>query len=64
MTWHGLEAEVLRLNHRPCHRYLDMRQEYRTSKGVASRPGDWLLLVLVVEPLRAALTKTDGKVAK
>ena len=45
MTWHGLEVEVLSLEHRPSHWYLDMRQECRTFKSVASRSCDWLLLV-------------------
>jgi hypothetical protein len=66
MMWHGLKVEVVSLKHRPSHRYLDMRQEYRTSRSVASRPCDWLLLVLamIMRPLGASLTKTDGKVGE
>ena len=64
MMWHGLQVEVLSLKHRLSHRYLDMRQEYRTLKSVASRPCDWLLLVLVVRTRGAPLTKTDGKVGE
>jgi hypothetical protein len=59
--WHGLEVEVLSLKHRPSHRYLDMRQEPRTFKSVASRPCDWLLLVLAMRARGAPLTKTDNK---
>jgi hypothetical protein len=59
--WHGLKVEVLSLNYRPSHWYLDMRQENRTSKSVASRLCDWLLLVLAIRPLGAPITKTDGK---
>jgi hypothetical protein len=62
MMWHGLKVEVLSLKHRPSHQYLDMRQEYRTSKSIASRSCDWLLLVLAMRPLGASLTKTDGKI--
>jgi hypothetical protein len=64
MMWHGLKVEVLSLKHRPSHRYLDMRQEYKTSKSVTSRPCDWLLLVLPMRPLKAPLTKTDGKIGE
>jgi hypothetical protein len=46
MMWHGLKVGVLSLEHRPSHRYLDMRQECRTFNSVASRPCDWLLVVL------------------
>ena len=35
MMWHGLKVEVVRFQHRPFHRYLDMRQECRTFKRVA-----------------------------
>ena len=38
-----------------------MRQEYRSSKSVASRSCDWLLLVLPIGARGAPLTKTDGK---
>jgi hypothetical protein len=48
MMWHGLEVEVLSFEHRSSHWYLDMRQEYTTFKIVASRPCDWLLLVLAM----------------
>ena len=41
---------------------LVMRQEYRTFKSVASRPCDWLLLVLAMRVRGASLTKTDGKI--
>ena len=61
MMWHGLKAEVLSLKHRPSHRYLDMRQPCRTFKSVASRPCDWLLLVLAMRPQGAPFTKTDGE---
>jgi hypothetical protein len=62
MMWHGLKVELLSLTHRPSYQYLDMREEYRTSKSVASRPSDWLLLVLAMRPLGAPLTKTNGKI--
>ena len=42
------KVEVFILQHRPSRRYLDMRQECRTFKSVASRPCDWLLLVLAM----------------
>ena len=61
---HGLKVEVLSLKHRPYHRYLDMRQEYMTSKSVTSCPCDWLLLVLAMRPLGASLTKTNGKIGE
>ena len=62
MMWHGLKVEVLSLKHQPSHRYLDMRQECRTFKSVASHPRDWLLLVLVMRARGASITKTDGKI--
>ena len=63
MMWHGLKVEVLKVSkHQPSHRYLDMRQECRTFKSVASYPCDWLLLVLVMRARGASLTKTDGKI--
>ena len=68
MMWHGLGVEVLSLKHRPSHRlHLDMRQECRTSKSVASRSCDWLILVLAMRAQGAPLTKqnktkTDGKI--
>ena len=60
--WHGLKVEVLSLKHRFSHRYLYSRQECRTFKSVASRPCDWLLLVLTMRARGATLTKTDGKI--
>ena len=62
MMWHGLKVEVLSLKHRPSHQYLDMRQECRTSKSVAPRSCDWLLLVLAMRARGAPLAKTDGKI--
>ena len=62
MMWRGLKVEVLSLKHLPSHQYLDMRQECRTSKSVASRFCDWLLLVLAMRAQGASLTKTDGKI--
>ena len=62
MMWRGSKVEVLSQNYRPSHRYLDMRQECRTSKSVASRSCDWLLLVLAMRARGAPLTKTDGKI--
>ena len=62
MMWPGLKVEVLSLKHRPSHQYLDMRQECRTYKSVASRPCDWLFLVLAMRAWGAPLTKTDGKI--
>ena len=59
--WHGLKVEVLSLKDQSSHQYLDMRQEYRTFKSVASRPCDWLLLVLAMRAWGASLRKTDGK---
>ena len=64
MMWHGLKVEVLSLKHRPSHRYLDMRQEYRTFKSVASCPCDWLRLVLAMRARGASLTKTDDKIGE
>ena len=52
----------LSLKHRPPHRYLNMRQEYKSFKSVASCPCDWLLLVLIMRARGAPLTKTDGKI--
>ena len=54
--------EVLSLKHRPSHQYLEMRQEYKTFKRVASSPCDWLLLVLAMKVRGAPLIKIDGKV--
>jgi hypothetical protein len=48
--------------HQPSHWYLDTRQECRTFKSIASRPCDWLLLVLAMRARGAALTKTIAKV--
>ena len=62
LMWHGLRVEVLSLKHQPSHRYLDMRQECRGFKSVASGPCDWLLLVLAMRARGALLTETDGKV--
>jgi hypothetical protein len=64
MMWHGLKVRVLSLKHLPSHWYLDMRQEYRTFKSVATRPCDWLLLVLAMRAQGAPLTKTDGKIGE
>jgi hypothetical protein len=64
MMWHGLKVEVLSLKYQPSHRYLNMRQEYRTFKNVTSRPCDWLLLVLTMRARGAPLTKTDGKIGE
>jgi hypothetical protein len=55
MMWHGLKVEVLSLKHRPSHRYLNMRQEYRTFKSVISRPCDWLLSSLTYEGTRSSV---------
>ena len=60
MMWHALKVEVLSLNYQPSHRYLDMRQECRTSKSVASHSCDWLLLILAIGAQGASLPKTDG----
>jgi hypothetical protein len=60
--WHGLKVEVLSLKHRSSRRHLDMRQEFRSFKSVASYLCDWLLLVLAMRAQRASLTKTDGKI--
>ena len=49
LMWHGLKVEALSLKHRPSHRYLDMRQECRTFKIVASRPCDWFAFSLSYE---------------
>ena len=59
---HDLKVGVLSLEHQPSHRYLDMRQECRTSKGVTSRSCDWLFLVLAMRAQGAPLTETDGKI--
>jgi hypothetical protein len=55
MIWHGLKVGVLSLEHRPSHRYLDMRQECRTFNSVASRPCDWLLVVLATRGTRSSI---------
>jgi len=62
MMWHGWKAEVFSLTFRPSHQYLDMRQECRSFKSVASHPCDWLLLVLGMRAQGAPLTKVDGKI--
>ena len=62
MMWHGLNVEVSSFKHRPSHPYLDMREECRTFKSVASRPCDWLLLVLATRAQGAPLTKPDAKI--
>ena len=62
MMWYGLKMEVLSLKPQPSHQYLDMRQECRIFKSVASRPCDWLFLVLATRARGASLTKTDGKI--
>ena len=62
MMWHGLKVEVLRLKHQSSYWYLDMRQECRTFKSVASCPCDWLFLVLAMRAQGASLPKTDGKI--
>ena len=57
--------KVLKLKLRtdpPIGKYLDMRQEYRTSKSVVSRSCDWLLLVLAMRAQGTPLTKTDGTI--
>ena len=61
MMWHCSKVEVLSFKHQPSHRYLHMRQEWRTSKSVLSRSCDWLLLVLAMRARGDPLTKTDGK---
>ena len=48
----------------PIGQHLDMRQEYRTFKSVASCPCEWLLLVLAMRARGGALTKTDGKIGE
>ena len=58
------KAEVLSLNHRPSHRYLDMRRQYKTFESVTSEPCDWLLLVLAMRARGAPLTKVDGKIGE
>ena len=62
MMWHGLKVELSILKHWPSHWYLDMRQECRTFKSIASRPCDWLLLVLAMRTQGASSTKTDGNI--
>jgi hypothetical protein len=64
MIWHGLKVEVLGLKHQPSHQYLDLRQECRTFNSVASRPCDWLLLVLAMRARGAPSTKNNGKIDK
>ena len=61
MMWHGFNLEVLQLKPQPSHQCLDMRQECRTFKSVASYPCDWLLLIVVMRARGAPLTKTDSK---
>jgi hypothetical protein len=57
MMWHGLKVKVLSLKHRPSHRYLNMRQDYRTFKSVTSRPCDWLLFSLSYEGTKNSVNK-------
>ena len=57
MMWHGLQVKVLSPKHRPSHRYLDVRQEYRTFKSVAPYPCDWLLFSLTYEGMRSFINK-------
>ena len=52
-----LKSGGSKLNYRPYHRYLDMRQECRTFKSVASRSCDCLFLVLAIGVRGAPLTK-------
>ena len=60
--WHGLEVEVLSLEQQSSHGYLDMRRQCKTFKSVASRPCDWLVLVLAMRAREAPLTETVGKI--
>ena len=62
IMWHVLKVEVSSLQHRPSHQYLDMRQECKTFKSVASRPCDWLFLILAMRAGGASLTKAYGKI--
>ena len=55
MMWLGLKVEVLSLKHEPSQWYLDMRQEYRTSKSVASRPLWLVALSLSYEDTRSCI---------
>ena len=61
MMWYGLKVEVWSFKHQPSHLYLDTKQEYRIFQSVASRPCDWLFLVLAMRVRGASLTKSDGK---
>jgi len=45
------------LKHRPSHRYLNMRQEYRTFKSVTSGPCDCLLFSLSYKGTRSSINK-------
>ena len=62
MLWYGLIVAVLSLKHRHSHRYLEMRQECRFFKSIASDHCDWLLLVLAMRAQGASLTKTNDKI--
>ena len=65
MMWHVLIVEVVSLKHPltlPTITLDDMRQECRTFKSVASRPSDWLLLVLAIRAQGAPITTSDGKI--
>ena len=53
---------VEKLRHQLSHRYLEMRQECRTFKSVASGPCDWLLLILAMRARGTPSTKNDGKI--
>jgi hypothetical protein len=59
-----MNSALPELKQRLSDRYLDMRQEYWTFKSVASRPCDWLRLVLAMRARGASLKQTDGKVGE
>jgi hypothetical protein len=57
-----LKVEVLSHKRRPAHRYLNMRQEYRAFKSVASRPCDGLLFSLGYEGTKSSINKNPDLV--
>ena len=63
MMWHGLKVEVLSFKHQPSHRYLNLRQEYRTFKSADSRPCDWLFLILAMRARGASLVRSYKRVS-
>ena len=63
-TWHAFENGGCKPQAPIPHQYVDMRQERRTFKSVASDSCDWLFSVLAIKVQGATFIKTNGKVDK